>query len=230
MHTGAGEWIWRPLTNDGQLRVSSLLDQRLGGFGLMQRDRDFDSYLDLEARYEQRPSLWVTPREGEWGKGAVQLVEIPSNDEINDNIVAFWVPDRPFKAGEERTFSYRLQTSWSGTPGGQVASVQRTRIGWGAIPGTRRKPPRTLRQFTVDFAGEELRRLDPSQPVKPELTTSAGEIRDLTTQHLPDGGWRVAFKLASPEDRPADMRLFLKLRDRRLSETWSYVWQTSAME
>lgn len=81
METGTRERIWRPLTNDGQLRVSSLLTEKLGGFGLAQRDRDFNSYLDLEAHYEKRPSLWVRPRDGDWGKGMVQLIEIPTRQE-----------------------------------------------------------------------------------------------------------------------------------------------------
>ncbi len=104
MHTGKDERIWRPLSNPKELRVSSLLDEAPRGFGLLQRDRNFAHYLDLESHFECRPSFWVEPRGGQWGKGAVHLIEIPMDEEIHDNIVAFWVSDQPLKAGESRTF------------------------------------------------------------------------------------------------------------------------------
>lgn len=225
MQTGAGEWIWRPLTNDGQLSVSSLLDQHLGGFGLLQRDRNFDSYYDLEAHYQRRPSLWVEPLEGNWGPGAVQLVEIPAGDETNDNIVAYWVADQPLRAGEERSFSYRLRTLRADPQQEHVARVVRTRIGRGAVPGTTNTASRTLHQFMVEFAGGELPTLGETMAPEPELTQSAGEARDLSAERLPDGNWRVAFKLDVAEGQVADMRLRLTLRGKSLSETWNYVWR-----
>lgn len=229
VHTGADEWIWRPLTHDGALQVSSLLDANPRGFGLMQRDRDFDHYLDMEARYERRPSLWVEPR-GEWGKGAVQLLELPADDETEDNIAAYWVPDEPFRAGAEQRYAYELRTRWSDAPDEKLARVRHTRIGWGAIPGTKEKPPRSLRQFVVDFRGGDLPDDDPDAQIEAELTTTSGEFRDLTVQPLPgDYGWRVAFKLAPDGERPADMRLFLVGANGRLSETWNYVWQPAAI-
>src|SRR5271167_3699011 len=111
MWTGAGEWIWRPLTNPAQLHFSSYVDENPRGFGLLQRDRDWDHYQDDGVYYDRRPSLWVEPKpnpSGGWGKGSVQLVEIPTVDETFDNIVAFWNPlDKP-KRGQELLFSYRL--------------------------------------------------------------------------------------------------------------------------
>lgn len=226
MHTGGDEWIWRPLTNGKSLQVSSLLDQSPNGFGLVQRDRRFDSYLDMESRYQRRPSHWISPSGGDWGKGAVELIEIPSREETNDNIVAFWVPDEQFKAGQERTFKYSLRTFGSKLAAEQLAVVERTRIGWGAVPGMENKPPRSLRQFIVDFADGELSELDGSQPVEAELSTSSGEVRDVNVTRLPaDHGWRVAFKLQPEEGKPSDMRMFLTFRDRRVSETWNYVWR-----
>ncbi len=71
-----GEWIWRPLVNPKRLLVTSFALTNPAGFGLMQRDRDFDHYEDLEARYDLRPSAWVEPK-GRWGAGRVELVQIP---------------------------------------------------------------------------------------------------------------------------------------------------------
>ncbi len=230
-HTGADQWIWRPLTDPKELRVTSLMDDNPKGFGLVQRDRRFDDYLDPEARFDRRPSIWVEPRDGGWGKGAVQLVEIPAKDETDDNIVAFWNPEKPFKAGEERTFHYRLTTFGSHRPEESLATVRRTRIGWGGIPGAPHQPPPRVRQFVVDFHGGVLDGLDGSQPLKAHLTVSKGKSRDITVERLPgDQGWRAAFKLDPDHDNPADMSLFLTLRGRRVTETWSYVWSPSAIK
>lgn len=224
MHTAAGEWIWRPLSNSRSLRVTSLRDDTPRGFGLVQRERDFERYLDLEARYDRRPSLWVEPGAGDWGAGGVELVEIPTDAEINDNIVAYWVPEQPLRASEQRRYRYRLTTFGERLDHQTPARVERTRHGWGAIPGQENPPPRSLRRFIVDFDGGELATLDASQPVEAVLSSSTGTLSDRLVQRLPDGGWRVAFRLMPDGIEAADMRLFLSLRGRRLSETWSYVW------
>ncbi|MEQ1611898.1 MAG: glucan biosynthesis protein D, partial [Hyphomicrobiaceae bacterium] len=104
--TGAGERIWRPLNNPPRTVVSAFTDEDPKGFGLMQRDRGFDHYQDGVA-YERRPSLWVEPVGG-WGRGSVQLIEIPTDDEIHDNIVAAWVPAEPVKAGRSLDLAYKL--------------------------------------------------------------------------------------------------------------------------
>ena len=77
-------------------------DKSPKGYGLMQRDREFDHYLDVEAHYHQRPSLWVEPI-GKWGKGAVELVEIPTDSETNDNVVAYWISAKPLLAKQKNT-------------------------------------------------------------------------------------------------------------------------------
>ena len=86
--------VWRPLNNPRRLAVSAFSVENPRGFGLMQRTREFNRYEDLDDRYELRPSGWVETR-GDWGKGHVELVEIPTPDETNDNIVAFWSPEKP---------------------------------------------------------------------------------------------------------------------------------------
>ena len=98
IHTGSDEHIWRPLNNPQNLAVSTFQVENPKGFGLLQRGRDFAQYEDLDDHYEERPSVWIEPK-GEWGKGKVELVEIPTPDETNDNIVAFWTPDEQPKPG-----------------------------------------------------------------------------------------------------------------------------------
>ncbi len=231
MHTSSGEWIWRPLSNPMQLRVSSLRDERPRGFGLLQRDRDFENYLDAEARYDLRPSEWVTLGNGDWGQGGVELVEIPSNSEINDNIVTYWVPEAPFRAGDQRRYQYQLSTYGAGPPHHDLAAVVRTRNGWGSAPGQPNPPPREVRQFIVDFRGGELSTLAESHSVQANLSHSTGQVDEVRVQQLPDGRtWRAAFKLTPEGSTPADLRLVLKLRGRTLSETWNYVWYPNELQ
>lgn len=230
MAAANGEWIWRPISNHRQLRVSSMLDENPRGFGLLQRDRDFDHYMDMEARYEKRPSMWVIP-EGNWGKGRAELVEIPSDSETNDNIVAYWVPAKSLKAGASTVFKYRLRSFDDSLPENAGAKVIRTRIGWGANPGQANPPPVSKRKFVVDFRGGELDNLSPDSPLVAELQKSSGTISELVVRQLPDGRtWRASFKLEPEGDKVADMRLYLKLRDQRLSEVWSYVWYPDAVQ
>lgn len=224
MLTGAGEWIWRPLTNPEKLHVSRLQDTSPRGFGLLQRPREFEAYLDTEARYERRPSQWVKPLD-DWGKGSVELIEIPTDSETNDNITAYWVPEEPMEAGQSRHFRYRLTTLSDQLPDQQLAHVVRTHQGWGAVPGQDNPPPPQRRQFIVDFQGPALEGLAADQPLKPRISTSSGEIIEPHAQQLPGSDtWRVSFRLAPKDKLPADMRLALTLNDQVLSETWNLVW------
>jgi glucans biosynthesis protein len=225
-----GEWIWRPLSNHRALRISSLMDENPRGFGMLQRDRDFNHYMDMEALYHLRPSLWVTPQ-GDWGKGRVELVEIPTDTEVHDNMVAYWVPEQPLKAGEQRNFSYRLRSFDHHLPEQNTAKVVRTLTGWGAIPGQSNPPPRSKRQFAVDFSGAELENLPADAPLEAVFENTSGSITDLMVRQLPDKKtWRASFKLEPDGNKTVDMRLAIKLRDQRLTEVWSYVWYPDAVQ
>lgn len=230
MHTSSNQWLWRPLSNPPSLNVTQLRDDSPQGFGLMQRDRDFEHYLDLEADYQKRPSLWVRPVGDGWGQGGVELVEIPTEKEIHDNIVVYWVPDAEFRAGDQRRYQYRLSTYGEAVPEHTLGRVVRVRNGWGANPEQEDPPSHDLRRFIVDFrGGEELSSLTASQPVEANLSVSQGKVSELKVQQLPDGEtWRASFKLASQGEN-ADMQLELQLRGRRLTETWSYLWNPDAL-
>jgi periplasmic glucans biosynthesis protein len=229
MAASNGEWVWRPVSNHKQLHVSSLSDINPKGFGLLQRDRDFNNYLDMEANYERRPSMWITPQ-GDWGKGRAELVEIPSDSETNDNIVAYWVPDGPMLAGSQRTYKYNLRSFDDHVAEQQGARVIRTLNGWGANPGQANPPPRSKRKIIVDFRGGELENFSADAPLVADMQSSSGTISELSLRQLPDKRtWRASFKLEPEGDTPSDMRLFIKLRDQRLSEVWSYVWYPDAI-
>lgn len=211
---GKGERLWRPLTNPKKLQTSAFVDKDPKGFGLSQRDRSFKSFQDLEAKYGARPTVWVEPKGG-WGEGYVELIEIPADEEIHDNIVAYWKPAKPLEPGTAHTFAYRMHwgdavpVAWSG------ARVQKTFV------GTSRKPGVQL--FVVDFDGpavKEAREL----PIA-ELSASAGSVANVVVQRNPEiGGLRVTFELNTGGVELIELRLGLKSGEQLVSESWIYRW------
>lgn len=221
--TGAGEWIWRPLTNPPALAFNAFADRRPRGFGLLQRDRDFDHYQDDGVFYERRPSLWVEPR-GDWGDGAVHLVEIPTVDETFDNVVAFWNPAAPVQPGQERLFGYRLH--WGAEPPVQppLARCLSTRTGLGGVVGQKR--PYWSWRFVVDFAGGDLGLVDANAKVEPVIEAARGRVELTSARPLASvKGWRAMFDLV-PDERsePVQLRLYLRSGGQALTETWLYHW------
>jgi glucans biosynthesis protein len=217
--TGDGEWLWRPLVNPSRVLTTSYALRELKGFGLMQRDRSFTSYEDPEARYDLRPSAWVEPI-GSWGPGRVELVQIPTPNETNDNIVAYWVPDELPARGEPLDFAYRLH--WQGArtaeqpPGGRV---MQSRVG----RGYRELAPNE-HQFMVDFVGPSLAALPPSAPVSAVVSSPAnGEILETNAYHVEaTGAWRMMVLVKQLDAaQPVELRGYLQSGTDVLTETWS---------
>ncbi|TLG78500.1 glucan biosynthesis protein [Methylocystis sp. B8] len=229
IHNGAGEWLWRPLSNPPHARISSFLDNNNRGFGLLQRDRTFESYQDLDLAYENRPSYFVEPI-GDWGEGRVELIELPTHDETNDNIVASWTPAKPPEPGAPFVYAYRI-----------TAGLDMPRLAPnGIVVNTFEAPARALgsaepldpesHRFIVDFAGSDLEYYvaDPSQ-VEAVATTSAGRVLRASVaanQHI--GGLRALFDVSVKPGHTADLRLFLRAHGRTLTETWTYPWTAPA--
>ncbi|MEO7207449.1 MAG: glucan biosynthesis protein D [Steroidobacteraceae bacterium] len=229
MWTGAGEWIWRPLTNPAQNHLNSYFDENPRGFGLLQRDRDWDHYQDDGVYYDRRPSLWVEPKAGShggWGKGAVQLFEIPTADETSDNIVAFWNPAEKAKAGQEMLFSYRLYWGTHMPYSSPLAQTLGTRTGIGGTVGQKRQYYSW--HFAVDFAGGELGALPKASNVEAVITTTHGSTTEHVTAHYVEElkGYRVLFDLRPADDSndAIDLRMYLRIDGRPLTETWIYQW------
>ncbi|KGD83624.1 glucans biosynthesis protein [Pantoea sp. PNA 14-12] len=220
MWTGSGEHLWRPLNNPLRVVTSSFHDENPRGFGLLQKDRNFDSYLDA-AHYERRPDLWVEPL-GKWGKGSVQLVEIPTDDEIYDNIVAMWVPDAPAKAGDEHHFHYRLHWLSDEPYPSTLARCGATRLGRGGVPGSDR--PHDSRKFTVEFHGGNLNHLPSGVAPEAVLSASRGTFENVLVSKLPDdsGNWLAQFDLVAGDGDPVELKLYLKAQENVVSETWCY--------
>ena len=217
--TGSGERIWRPINNPPRVMTSAFVDRDVKGFGLLQRDRDFVHYLDDGVFYERRPSVWVEPLEA-WGDGAVHLVEIPTDDETSDNIVAYWAPAEQLKAGQTRRWRYRL--SWlDDIPfPDAVARATGTWTGMGGRPGYKR--PDGVRKFVIDYQGSVFEGLGRDDGVELVVTASRGEVTNSYNHPVVDQRqrWRAFFDIHATGTEPVDLRAFLRKGDRALSETW----------
>lgn len=212
MLTGAGEWLWRPVTNPANLQISAFVDKSPRGFGLIQRPRRTADFQDLDAHYELRPNLWVEPI-GDWGPGVVELIEIPSKRETDDNIVAFWRPDLPVPAGGSLTTEYRLH--WGTQPDlpEDLGRVTATRIG--------RSLDSNRVLFVLDTAG--LPNNDPSLDVS--LVASAGETSNAIIEPNPDtNSVRASFEFDPQGAALAELRLQFTRDGEPVSETWLYRW------
>jgi glucans biosynthesis protein len=216
---GRGEHLWRGLANPAKLQVNSFEDRSPRGFGLVQRDRTATDYQDFESHFERRPTLWVEPS-GDWGEGAVVLVEIPTDAEIHDNIVAYWRPRQPVAAGAELRVSYKL--SWGGEPAAVEDRLRVVRTGLGRADV---KAPTPVRLFVVDYVGNPARCRAGCAPPRAAVTASAGKVRDVTVAENPlTGGYRVSFTLDPEGAELAELRLDLAFDDARRAEVWLYRW------
>lgn len=220
--SGQGEWLWRPLANPPRLTVTAFGDKDTQGFGLLQRDRDFDHYRDLAANYDRRPGYWVEPL-GTWGEGEIRLLEIPTDAEFHDNVTVLWAPRSPPGAGSRLDVAYRLTASLEHVAPPPAGHVTATFAGSAALPGSAGEDRH--RRVIVEFAGGDLYRLDPSQPVVAVATLSGGQQTGLRVEALPDRrGWRAILDFDPGGAEALDLRLFLRLYDQVLTETWTYRW------
>ena len=222
VHNGvSGEWLWRPLLNPKSLKLDYFQTESVQGFGLMQRQTNFEDFQDYGANYHRRPSAWVKPK-GDWGKGRVVLVQLPTNNETNDNIVAFWTPDEPVREGQSLSFDYSLKVGGPSVSGGDRARAERTfvgdgnRVGGGTVEGAYR--------VIVDFAGGPLKDLSADAPVTSAVTAGGdAEVIEHFVEFLsPVNRWRLSILAKPAEGQPLALRAFLKNEEEAVSETWSY--------
>lgn len=220
IEAGSGEWIWRPLTNPKSVTTAAFTDQSPHGFGLLQRDRQFEHYDDLEAYYHERPSVWVEPI-GKWGPGAIRLLELTAPDETVDNIVAFWSPTQLPPAGEPIVFDYNLHwmnDSDHRPPAGYVSSTRQ---------GSVMNHPE-LHRFVLEFDGPYLHGQADDPEIEAVVTVGTGATQanhTVVQKNKFTGVWRVAFEIKpTPGGPPVELRCFLRKGPHVLTETWSYLW------
>ncbi|MBL8012490.1 MAG: glucan biosynthesis protein G [Candidatus Omnitrophica bacterium] len=224
--SASGEKIWRPLTNPERLTINTFSVGMPKAFGLLQRDRNFDHYQDLEAHYQRRPSLWILPK-GDWGQGHVELVQIPTGSEYNENINAFWVPEKPLEPGERSEFSYTMK--WSSQEFEPVSQ------GYVANSWVLRQENERVR-FVIDFYGPQLESIVSGHELTADISV-AKDYKLLDHQVIKNdttGGWRLVFQIEPNKDAPlkdilpnrtaVDLRAFLKYQQERVTETWDFTF------
>jgi glucans biosynthesis protein len=218
-----GPMIWRPLDNGKELRESVFSIESVKGFGLQERDRDFNNFQDLEAKYHDRTAVWVEPIEG-FGRGKLHLIEIPTGEETWDNVVTLWEPDHLPTATEPLRFAYKLH--WQKEQEHKLAKVTSTR--WGKAVATPDKPNDHV--FVVDFSKGNPKP-DHSADWTPdvEIVMAGGKAKLLDKRvmlNTETGGWRAFFKMEIP---PTTHHLELTcdlLEDKQpMSERWTYQWK-----
>lgn len=216
MLTGANEWLWRPVSNRESLQFSSFVDVNPKGFGALLRQRDIAAYQDDEQHWERRPSLWIEPL-GDWGPGAIQLVEIPSESENNENIVAYWRPQAPLVGGVAASFAYRQFWCWEPPTRPPIAIAADARSG--------RAPGGKLRRFVVVFSGDVLADARRTEKLGAALVTSPGAATNVRTFLNPEAkNCRVIFDIDPAAANFCEIRLVLKSGEEPISETWLYRW------
>jgi len=227
LHTGTDEWVWRPLNDPRQVAISSFQMENPKGFGLLQRGRNFSHYEDLKDRYDLRPSAWIEPQ-GNWGKGKVVLMEIPTADETNDNIVAFWNPDEPARKGQALQFAYRMHWTMNepALHDAGNAWVRQTFQTAGELlqPNLIRKPDGST-LLMVDFEGPALAKLPPDTALDTQFSASGNaEVLERALQYNPAiQGWRLKLRVKVKDPtQVVEMRAALSRNGQPISETWSF--------
>ena len=223
--TGAGEWVWRPLRNPFIQKVAYFEDNDPRGFGLVQRDRNYDHYQDIELAYESRPTYWIEPK-GKWGEGRLELIELATKDETADNVILAWRPKLPVTPEKALTLEYRVTSlldSPRPNPGGMVLNT------FEAPPvalGSGEKVQAGARRFMVEYVGGDIGYYvaDPGA-VEVVASASNGKVyRSFITPSPKINGLRVTIDVQVTPTQSTDLRLFLRAGGRRLTETWAYTW------
>ncbi|MEM9445000.1 MAG: glucan biosynthesis protein [Verrucomicrobiota bacterium] len=219
----SNSWIWRPLSNPAQPVVNQFKVKELHGFGLMQRDRLFKNYEDLEAEYHHRPSAWVTPGEV-WPEGSVILYTFPTTNEIVDNVNAFWTPEQAPASKKPYRIQYTVEMRKT-DPESDLARILDTHIG-----------SKTLEEETTSFV-IDIERISQGSAINISSYTvdfEASGATVITTPRIifnePENCFRVLIDLKSPKIEDSsklngfDLALKLKKDAKPYSETWSYTW------
>jgi glucans biosynthesis protein len=220
MWTGGGKRLFRALENYKEFTISTFSDKNPKGFGLVQRDRNQDHFLD-PVYYERRPSLWIEPL-GAWGAGHVELVEIPTVDEYHDNLVVYWVPSAPSKKGSSFDFRYRMH--WRNDepfPAPDLAKVKGTYIGRGGEPAT--PDPVGVTKFVIEFQGKVLdEQRDPKQVIA-KVKTSLGEVVSQKIKLVPNTTrYQLHFDVKPGKAGVAELEAMLFVGPKPVSECWRY--------
>ncbi|MGE0626399.1 MAG: glucan biosynthesis protein [Hyphomicrobiaceae bacterium] len=226
IYTSTGEWVWRPLKNPLIQEMQHFEAKDVRGFGLMQRDRRFDSYQDIELMYEQRPSYWIEPK-GNWGDGVIELVELATKDETADNIVCAFLPKAKVEPGEPFTYGYKMHSLESGLELHNLGHALNTFSAPAGALGSGERSSQLTRRLMIDFVGGEMGYYMNDTRLVQLDTTAAGAkvLRSFVVGNPAARGIRVMVDVEFEPDKVGVIRAALKSNGRTLTETWTYAWR-----
>jgi periplasmic glucans biosynthesis protein len=221
MQMGNNEVLWRPLNDPAKMSHQVFAAKSIGGFGLIQRERDFSQYQDLFNAYFRTPSVWVRPN-GDWGEGEIHLLELSTTNEWMDNVAAFWNPKEQPQPLKPFKFSYTLL--WGLNESDMKLMFDKDRVISTRVGADPRDPK--VREFAIDFAGPKLKAL--TEANKPQAITSCSANAGISFSEVYynkySGSWRVVLKLEPHNQDPVDIRCTLQKGEEVLTETWTYHW------
>jgi glucans biosynthesis protein len=226
IQTRDNKWIWRPLINPLVQEVHRFQANQVKGFGLMQRDRRYENYQDIELNYEERPSYWVVPK-GDWGEGVVELIELATRDETADNIICAFIPSRPLEAGKSLTFAYTMYSKEAGLDLHTLAYVKNTFSAPAYALGSKEVAAARTRRLMVDFAGGEMEYYlkSPGMVDAVPSATDAKVLRHFVVPNPAGKGFRIMIDVQFEEDKIGVVQCYLRTGPKLLSETWNYGWR-----
>ena len=201
----------RPIVNPTAPMVSAFAERDPKGFGLLQRDRDFDHYQDDGVFYDRRPTLWATPARP-LGAGEVRLYAFPTDSEYTDNLAAYWTPAAAPVPGKRIDLSYKLDWTADRSPAAtSMAIVENVWRGRGDQPD--------IARLVVDFAGV-------AEGSKPDLWVDIANGTLVKQAGYPvlgrKGLYRTVLDLRRSGGGAADVRLQLRSGGRAVSEYVHY--------
>lgn len=226
IHKEDGSWLWRPLRNPQIQELSYFQARNIRGFGLMQRDRTFSHYQDIELAYQSRPSYWIEPK-GDWGDGRIELVELATRDETADNVIVAWLPVAPLQPLEPVTYAYRISSGLDFARLNRLGRVAHTFTAPAGALGSREHRHPGSRRFIVDFAGGMIDDALAAKQV-PELVVSVkgGKLlRSFTAPNPFVNGVRAFIDVKGNPVDTIHMRAALEAGGQPVSETWVYRWK-----
>jgi glucans biosynthesis protein len=216
------EWDWFPLDNPEDRNIRRVPKTKLHGFGLLQRDRDFHNYKDLEARYERRPTAWIEPV-GKWPPGEIVLYTFATDSEATDNVIAYWKPDLQETDSGSVNFSYTV-TMQTKDPVHELAKVLETRMGQRTLDAN-------ATTIVIEFSRPESLGQDEIGSLNVGFDYGAADlIEDPIIQYsAPDDRIRVFANFRTPAgsqlDAPYSMSAQLLRDGHQVSERWNYTWK-----
>ena len=217
VHDDASRWTWQPLLNPSRITIHGFPGQT---FALMQRDTHFHSYQDAEANYHRRPSAAVRLEQG-FEPGRVLLVQLPTQNEFLDNIVAMWSPAGAIGGGTRLDVKYRLSFGAPAIAQTELGQVVNTFVGRDIIDATSKGGQH---RFVVDFGGLRSAPGHTAASVTAEISSQQGaQILEHQLKRIEATGlWRLSILARGQPDKPMALRASLHVNGRRATETWSY--------